>query len=477
MLRSGFVPGAGCVVSRSRGTMTDVSSDSRTTIIPMIMPRTMTAAGRTEPVGVDALLLVSFGGPEAPSDVMPFLRNVTHGRGVPDERLAQVAEQYRRLGGRSPINDQNRALLAALRAELAPLPVYWGNRNWSPFLVDALRAMRRDGVGRAACFVTSAFASYSGCRQYREDLARARAQLGPGAPELIKLRQYFDHPGFVLPMVDHVVDELATIPAASLARTRLVFVAHSIPLTQSADSGPDGDAYPRQLAAAAAVIVERVALRTGRRHPHDLVYASRSGPPSVPWLAPDVGDHLAALGSAGRTQAVVVVPIGFVSDHMEVIHDLDVMAAERARAVGLSFRRASTVGADPRFVTMVRELLDERRYGHRPRAALSPLGPGHDVCPLWCCAPRGPGRRLPAAAGVPADERPGQDTAGHRPDAPDSDVPDSDAPDGTAPGGDAPGSGPAPLETSDGAHRDICDVHDVGGGATVHNDVHKVGRP
>ncbi len=406
-----------------------------------------TTTGQAEPVHIDALLLVSFGGPESPSDVVPFLRNVTRGRGVPEERLTRVAEQYRRFGGRSPINDQNRALLAALRVELAPLPVYWGNRNWSPFLADALERMRRDGVGRAACFVTSAFASYSGCRQYRENLAQARAQVGPGAPELIKLRQYFDHPGFVLPMVDHVVDELATIPAALREETRLVFVAHSIPLAQAASSGPDGDAYPRQLAAAAEVIVDRVALRTGRRHRHDLVYSSRSGPPAVPWLAPDVGDHLAALGSAGDTRSVVVVPIGFVSDHMEVVHDLDVMAAARAQAAGLSFRRASTVGTDPRFVTMVRELLDERRRGDLSPAALSPLGPSHDVCPLWCCAPRPPGRRLPAAAGVPADEEPDRNTTGGGPDAPDG-------------GPDAP----------DGVHRD---VHD---GVTVHNDVHNVGR-
>ncbi len=413
----------------------DVPSDSRTT------------TGQAEPVHVDALLLVSFGGPQSPSDVVPFLRNVTRGRGIPDERLAQVAEQYRRFGGRSPINDQNRELLAALRVELAPLPVYWGNRNWSPFLTDALERMRCDGVGRAACFVTSAFASYSGCRQYRENLAQARAQVGPGAPELIKLRHYFDHPGFVLPMVDHVVDELATIPAALREETRLVFVAHSIPLAQAASSGPDGDAYPRQLAAAAAVIVDRVALRTGRRHRHDLVYSSRSGPPAVPWLAPDVGDHLAALGATGDTRSVVVVPIGFVSDHMEVVHDLDMVAAERARAAGLSFRRASTVGTDPRFVTMVRELLDERRHGDLPRTALSSMGPSHDVCPLWCCAPRSPGRRPLAAAGVPADEEPDRDTAGRGPDAPDG-----------------------RLDTHASAR------HDVHDGVTVHNDVHNVGR-
>ncbi len=363
--------------------------------------------GPVDPVGIDALLLVSFGGPEAPEDVMPFLRNVTRGRGVPDDRLAEVAEHYRRFGGRSPINDQNRALLAALEAELAPLPVYWGNRNWSPFLGDALERMRRDGVGRAACFVTSVFASYSGCRQYRENLADARAAAGPAAPELIKLRHYFDHPGFVLPMVDHVVDALGTIPEPARESTRLLFVAHSIPVAQSVASGPDGDAYPRQFAAAATAVADRVAARTGHRYRHDLAYVSRSGPPGVPWLTPDIGDQLAALGAADTITAVVVVPIGFVSDHMEVVYDLDVEAAARARAAGLVFRRAATVGIDRRFVVMVRELLDERRYGDGPRLAVSELGPSHDVCPLRCCADR---TCRPAAAGTPADEEPTRHT-------------------------------------------------------------------
>ncbi|WP_416210873.1 ferrochelatase [Frankia sp. Cr2] len=362
-----------------------------------------TGPGPAAPVGVDALLLVSFGGPQAPEDVMPFLRTVTRGRGIPDQRLGEVAEHYHRFGGRSPINDQNRALLAALKAELAPLPVYWGNRNWSPFLADTLAEMRRDGIGRAACFVTSAFASYSGCRQYRENLADARATVGPGVPELIKLRHYFDHPGFVLPMVDHVVDALATVPASSSDSTRLVFVAHSIPTAQAETSGPSGDAYPRQFAAAARAVADRVASRTGRRHRYDLAYVSRSGSPDVPWLVPDIGDHLAALSATGTMTAVVVVPIGFVSDHMEVVYDLDVEAAARAGTAGLTFRRAATVGTDPRFVAMVRELLDERRYGDVPRRALSELGPSHDVCPLWCCAGRA---RRPAAAGTPADEEP-----------------------------------------------------------------------
>nr|WP_284346974.1 ferrochelatase [Frankia sp. Cppng1_Ct_nod] len=379
------------------------------------------ASGRCEPTGaeptgaqptaIDALLLVSFGGPRAPADVMAFLRNVTRGRGVPDERLAEVAAHYHRFGGRSPINDQNEALLTALATELAPLPVYWGNRNWSPFLTDALERMRQDGIRRAACFVTSAYASYSGCRQYRENLADARAEVGPGAPELIKLRHYFDHPGFVLPMVDNVVAALETITRSLRDTARLVFVAHSIPLAQSAASGPDGDSYPRQFAATAAVIADRVASRTGRRHPYDLAYVSRSGPPEVPWLTPDVGDHLAGLAAVGTTRSVVVVPTGFVSDHMEIVYDLDVEASGRAEAAGLTFRRAATVGTDRRFVAMVRELLDERRRGDVSRAALSELGPSHDVCPPRCCAPRA---RRPAAAGTAADEEPhhGDPTAG-----------------------------------------------------------------
>ena len=383
--------GSGCGPSGGRGTIQAVS----------------------KPTDVDALLLVSFGGPEGPDDVLPFLRNVTRGRNVPDERLAEVAERYLRFGGRSPINDANRALLAALRAEL-DLPVYWGNRNWAPYLADALARMRADGIRRAACFVTSAFASYSGCRQYREDLAAALAQVGPGAPELIKLRLFFAHPGFVEPMVDNTVAALASLPEAVRDRARLVFTAHSLPLSQAETSGPDGGAYVRQLLAVAAVVADRVeqaerAERAGSgpapRRGWDLAYCSRSGPPTAAWLEPDVGDRLAELAKAG-VEAAVIIPLGFVSDHMEVVYDLDVEAAGTARAHGMAVARAATVGTDPRFVAMVGELIEERRHPERERRALTAEGPSHDVCPLRCCEPR---VRRPAAAGVPADlaARPG----------------------------------------------------------------------
>jgi ferrochelatase len=362
-------------------------------------PRDDSTVSSSPPTEVDALLLVSFGGPEGPDDVLPFLRNVTRGRDVPAARIAAVAEQYRRFGGRSPINDQNRALLAALRAEVAPLPVYWGNRNWRPYLTEAVAAMRADGVRTAACFVTSAFSSYSGCRQYREDLAEALAAAGPGVPELIKLRPYFDHPGFVVPMVDRCRAALDELPAGLRDGAHLVFVAHSVPLAQARASGTDGGAYPRQLDAVAWLIADRIAAHTGVRHPWDVTYCSRSGPPAVPWLEPDVSDRLAALAAGGAT-AVVIVPLGFVSDHLEVVNDLDVVAVGRARDLGLAVARAGTVGSDHRFVRMVRDLVEERRHPRSPRPALTAVGPAPDVCPLLCCAP--PVRR-PAAAGTPQD--------------------------------------------------------------------------
>ncbi|KPM54977.1 ferrochelatase [Frankia sp. CcI49] len=379
---------------------------------------------------VDALLLVSFGGPEGPDDVMPFLRNVTRGRAVPELRLAEVAAHYDHFDGRSPINDQNRALLAALRERLAPLPVYWGNRNWAPYLADAVARMRADGVRRAACFVTAAFASYSGCRQYREDLAEALRQVGPGAPDLVKLRLFFDHPGFVEPMVDHCVRAVGSLPAEVRDGARLVFTAHALPLEQAVVSGPDGGAYERQLRATAEVIAARVGARLGRSHPWQLAFCSRSGPPGAPWLEPDINDALAVLAEDGE-QAAVIVPVGFVSDHMEVVYDLDVEAVRTAGEHGIAVARAGTVGTDPRFVDMVADLLAERRHPDWDRPALSEEGPAHDVCPLHCCDPAGPlafwartgvngsravmtggagtrahgrpGVRRPAAAGVPAD--------------------------------------------------------------------------
>jgi len=339
----------------------------------------------------DALLLVSFGGPEAPDDVIAFLENVTRGKNIPRDRLAEVGEHYYRFGGRSPINDQNRALLAVIREDLAgagiDLPVYWGNRNWDPYLADALRAMADDGITRAACFVTSAYSSYSGCRQYREDLATAGAEV-EGVPRLDRLRHYFNHPGFVEPVVDATLAALAELPAGVRDDAHLVFVTHSIPESMAASSGPDGDAYVTQHEAAVAEVVERVRLETGRRPAHDLVYCSRSGPPSVPWLEPDVNDHLGRLAEAGAA-AVVIVPIGFVSDHMEVVYDLDTEALATAADLELPAVRAATPGVDPRFVAMVRELLVERAAAERDerpgRVTLGRVPASHDRCPGHCC--------------------------------------------------------------------------------------------
>ena len=328
----------------------------------------------------DALLLVSFGGPEGPDEVMPFLENVTRGRGVPRERLAEVATHYERFGGVSPINAQNRALLAALRVELdargPALALYWGNRNWRPFLADAIADMRRDGVRRALAFVTSAFGSYSSCRQYLEDIERARAAVGGDAPSVDKLRLFWNHPGFIEPMVERVEAALAALPAGSRPGARLAFTAHSVPRAMAA-----GSAYEAQLAEACRLVAERLSTP----HRWQLVYQSRSGPPSVPWLEPDIGAHLEALRTEGTTD-VVVAPIGFTSDHLEVKWDLDVEAAARARDLGLRFVRAATVGTHPRFVTMIRELVLERTAG-APRLALGAQGPAPDQCRADCCPP------------------------------------------------------------------------------------------
>jgi len=339
------------------------------------------------PQPYDAVLLVSFGGPQGPDDVLPFLQNVTRGRGVPPERLAEVAEHYLLFGGVSPINAQNAALLDALRAALAAdgldLPVYWGNRNWDPYLADAVRAMAADGVRRALAFVTAAYSSYSGCRQYRENLFDA-VQDVPGAPTIDKLRPYFDHPGFVAPFVDATVEALAELPPATQDGARLVFTTHSIPV-------PHSDAYVAQHLATAGLVAAAVAADTGVDRDWDLVYQSRSGSPTQPWLEPDVAEHLERLAAEG-VPAAVVVPVGFVSDHLEVVYDLDTLARQTADEVGLPFARAATPGTDPRFVAMVVDLVRERLDG-RPvneRAALSGLGTWPDQCAAGCCPnPRG----------------------------------------------------------------------------------------
>ncbi|MFS3129609.1 ferrochelatase [Nocardioides sp. Bht2] len=350
-----------------------------------------------DPTPYDALLLVSFGGPEKPDDVVPFLQNVTKGRGIPEERLREVGEHYFGFGGKSPINDQNRALIAALEADFTAaglkLPIYWGNRNWEPYLADTLQQMADDGITRAACFVTSAYSSYSGCRQYREDLARAVAAV-PGAPELDRLRAYFNHPGFVEPVVDATLAALARLDPEQRDHARLVFVTHSIPVSMNAGSGPDGDAYVSQHRSVMEEVVERVRMETGHRYLHDLVYCSRSGPPQVPWLEPDVNDHLEEIAQS-EPVPVVVIPFGFISDHMEVIYDLDTEAAATAERLGLPFARAATPGIDPRFVAMVRDLVVERAAAQRgespERAVVGALAPCADLCRPDCCPnPRTP---------------------------------------------------------------------------------------
>ncbi|MFH8982005.1 ferrochelatase [Streptomyces varsoviensis] len=366
------------------------------------------------PAPYDALLLLSFGGPEGPDDVVPFLENVTRGRGIPRERLKEVGQHYFLFGGVSPINAQNRELLQAIRKDFAEngldLPVYWGNRNWAPYLTDTLRQIAADGHRRVLTLATSAYASYSGCRQYRENLADAIAALtaeGIEPPRVDKLRHYFNHPGFVRPMVDATLAALAELPEGLRAGAHLAFTTHSIPTAAADTSGPvpahgDGGAYVAEHLDVARVIADAVREETGAEHPWQLVYQSRSGAPHIPWLEPDICDHLEALHTEG-VPAVVMVPIGFVSDHMEVKYDLDTEAAAKAQELGLPVTRAATVGADPRFAAAVRDLVLERAATERgaapERCALGALGPSHDVCPVGCCPARTP---RPAAAG--ADE-------------------------------------------------------------------------
>ena len=339
--------------------------------------------------GDSAFLLVSFGGPEGRDDVMPFLRNVTAGRGVPDRRLAQVAEHYYEFGGVSPINAQCRALLDAIEKDFArngiDLPLYWGNRNWTPYLTDTMRAMAADGVKRAIAFATSAYSSYSSCRQYLDNIDQARAEAGAGAPAVIKIPPYYRHRGFIGSFTDATARALASLPAGLADRADLVFTAHSIPESMAASSGPAsvGNTYQAQLAEVAGLVAAGLGRADWR-----LAYQSRSGPPSVPWLGPDVSDCIAELAKAG-SQAVVVVPIGFVSDHMEVMFDLDVEAARTARELGLLMARAATPGIDPRFVAMISELVKDFAAGQAGQAGQE-LGPGARLlCRELCCGSGG----------------------------------------------------------------------------------------
>lgn len=307
----------------------------------------------------DAVLLLSFGGPEGPEQVRPFLENVTRGRNVPPERLDEVAEHYLHFGGVSPINGINRALVAELEAELG-LPVYFGNRNWDPYVEETVATMRDNGVRRAAVFTTSAWSGYSSCTQYVEDIARARRAAGPRAPELVKLRPYFDHPLFVEMFAGAIAAAAGTVPAGA----RLVFTAHSVPVAADRRCGPN--LYSRQVAYAASLVAAAAGYAD-----YDLAWQSRSGPPQVPWLEPDVADHLAALAADG-VRAVVVCPVGFVADHIEVVWDLDNELRAQAEAAGITLARAGTPNADRRFARLAAGLIDELRSGHAPERVSGP---------------------------------------------------------------------------------------------------------
>ncbi len=341
----------------------------------------------------DALLIVSFGGPESREDVIPFLENVLRGKNVPRERLLAVAEHYYHFDGKSPINQQTRELIAALKNELAQngpkLPVYWGNRNWHPMLADTLRQMKQDGIQRALAFVTSAYSSYSGCRQYREDIARAQSEVGPGAPEIDKLRAFFNHPGFIEATEDRLRDALAQIPANARQNVQVVYIAHSIPLSMANTSD-----YVRQLEEVKRLVSARLGISNDV-----LVYQSRSGAPGQPWLEPDILDYLREVKARNLASAVVLAPISFISDHMEVLYDLDIEARQLCDSLSLPMARAKTVGVHPKFIAMIRELLLERTSGAE-RRALGSLGPRADLCQENCCpAPQRPGRPQPAQSG------------------------------------------------------------------------------
>jgi ferrochelatase len=341
----------------------------------------------------DAILLVSFGGPERREDVLPFLENVTRGRNIPPERLLEVAEHYYHFGGKSPINDQCRELMAALRKEL-DLPIYWGNRNWHPFLADALRQMRADGIKRALGLVTSAYSSYSGCRQYRENIAAAQAEVGEGAPMVDKVRVFYNHPGFIEASAIRVREALAQWPESERASVRFVATAHSIPSSMAQTSD-----YEKQLRETARLVADAAGSAQC-----DLVYQSRSGPPTQPWLEPDILDHLKSLHAAG-VRNVVVAPLGFLSDHLEVLYDLDTEAQALAGELGMRMVRAATVGTHPVFVNMLCQLIEERLSPQGNRLAIGQYGPNHDVCPLDCCpAPTRAGR--PPASEAASASRP-----------------------------------------------------------------------
>jgi protoporphyrin/coproporphyrin ferrochelatase len=325
----------------------------------------------------DALLVMSFGGPEGMEDVLPFLENVTRGRNIPRERLIEVGHHYELFDGVSPINGQNRALIAALETELKAceihLPIYFGNRNWHPLVTDTIRQMAADGVQHALVFVTSAFSSYSGCRQYREDIIQA-CETVENAPGFDKIRVFYNHPGFIIPNAESLQNALNQFPTERRASIHIAFTAHSIPLAMARHS-----AYEAQLQEACRLVAAEVGVAN-----YELAYQSRSGAPHIPWLEPDIGDHMEALAAQG-IRDLIVHPIGFISDHMEVLFDLDTEAVEKAPELGMEMVRSATVGTHPAFVSMIRELITERMTETPNRRAQGLRGSNHDICPLGCC--------------------------------------------------------------------------------------------
>jgi ferrochelatase len=373
------------------------------------------AAHIETPVPYDGILLASFGGPEGQEDVIPFLRNVTRGRGIPDERLEEVAHHYRHFGGISPINAQNRELKSAIEGELARrglhLPVYWGNRNWGPFLDEAVREAAEAGDTTLLAVATSAYSSFSSCRQYREDFARVLTDTGlAGTVTIDKVRQFFDHPGFVAPFVAGVRDAVAGFLAEGVeaAAIHVLFSTHSVPIDDARRSGPrdrewgDGGAYEAQHLAVAEYVMAKVAdeYADAATVPWQLVYQSRSGPPTQPWLEPDVCDVIETLPARGG-EAVVIVPLGFVSDHMEVKWDLDTEAMDAAAEAGLRAVRTPTPGVDPAYVAGLVDLVEERLHGTpvADRPHVTDLGPWFDVCRPACCENIRAGFK-PAASGI-----------------------------------------------------------------------------
>jgi ferrochelatase len=339
------------------------------------------APAKSNDMHYDALLLVSFGGPESNREVIPFLENVLRGRNVPRERMLAVAEHYYHFGGKSPINAQNRELIAALQGELdrrgPKLPIYWGNRNWHPLLPDTVEQMKRDGVRRALAFMTSAFSSYSSCRQYRENVAAAQERVGMGAPDIDKLRVFFNHPGFIEAMAERVKIALAALPENVRGNAMVIYTAHSIPLSMAQSSK-----YVQQLQESSRLVSEALNRKEDR-----LVYQSRSGPPTQAWLEPDILEVLREIEQQNSAAGVVIAPIGFVSDHMEVLYDLDTEAAQLCGELHLPMVRAGTVGTHPKFVGMIRDLIVERMNGGGQRVAIGTMGPSHDFCAEDCCPP------------------------------------------------------------------------------------------